>query len=106
LRSELYILLFAVRQARWMHAPERLTITVQSTLLETATAFGVRLLGAALVVDFGFVAMIGAPPTGSCAIEIPGNQDDYQSGAELPHSKGSADYVVNHNSALNLPRLQ
>jgi hypothetical protein len=51
------------------------------------------MLGAALVVNFDSMAMIVGKPLGSFALKIHGIQDDYQSGTELPHSKGSADLL-------------
>jgi hypothetical protein len=64
-------------------------------LLEMAAAFGVRLLGTALVVNFDSAAMIGEGahlgPLPQKSVE---SGDDYQSGSKQPHSKGSADLVI------------
>src|SRR5262245_51654694 len=58
---------------------------------EIATAFGVRLLGTALVVNCGSAAMTWKEPTSPFVSEICRIRDDYQSGSKQPHSKGSAD---------------
>src|SRR5262245_53189183 len=61
-------------------------------LLEMAAAFGVRLLGTALVVISGFYrfprqrTQVGFLSDHCRRIEV-----DYQSGSKQPHSKGSAD---------------
>jgi hypothetical protein len=60
-------------------------------LLEMAPAFGVRLLGAALVVISDSTDFRKQGFNGLLADQCRGIQIDYQSGTELPHSKGSAD---------------
>ena len=64
-----------------------------------AAAFGVRLLGTALVVISGFYRLPGQEPR----MGLPFNycqsiEVDYQSGSEQPHSKGSADLIYAHAS--------
>jgi hypothetical protein len=60
-----------------------------------ATAFGVRLLGTALVVKLGSYRFprqrtrVGSLSDRCCKIEV-----DYQSGSKQPHSKGFADLCV------------
>src|SRR5262249_29682243 len=56
---------------------------------KSATAFGVRGPGTALVVNFDSTAMIEDRPTASLVPEICRIQDDYQSGSKPPRSKGA-----------------
>jgi hypothetical protein len=48
----------------------------------------VRLLGAALVVNFDSAVALGASPIAPFTPEIRNIPKDYQSGSERPHSKG------------------
>ncbi|HKC89385.1 MAG TPA: hypothetical protein VKG02_25610 [Blastocatellia bacterium] len=61
-----------------------------------ATAFGLRLLGTALVVHLDGAAMMKRKPTASLVQGFCRIGDDYQSGSKQPHSKGAADLIYTH----------
>jgi hypothetical protein len=63
-----------------------------------AAAFGVRALGTALVVCFDTPTMKEETPPHRLSPESVESADDYQSGPERPHSKGSADLIYAHAS--------
>jgi hypothetical protein len=65
-----------------------------NTAYKSAEPVEAPLLEAALVVDFGLIAMIVGKPFGSVAFETLGIQDDYQSGAELPRPKGRRHFIA------------
>jgi len=67
-------------------------------LHEIAAAFGVRLLGTALVVISGFYIIPRKETQWISFHHCRRIEVDYQSGSKQPHSKGSADMIYAHAS--------
>jgi len=63
-----------------------------------ATAFGVRLIGTALVVISDPTNFRDEWRSGSLSDHCRRIEVDYQSGSKQPHSKGSADLIYAHAS--------
>jgi hypothetical protein len=78
---------------RGADAEEKLSKIECSQLPEMASAFGARGPAAASVVRCDTVAEAGNQPAASFVPEIHIGGDDYQNGAKLPRSKGSADPI-------------